>query len=152
MKLRHEELISGLLGPGSLFEGKILFEGTLRIDGKVSGEILCRNEQPSTVIITEDAVVEANIIADHVIVSGILSGNIKAIEKLELIAPGRVEGLVYTSDLSIQDGALFQGECVMIRQFSNEDKRIIKREGFYDIHHKHMLTIRQESILAPSAN
>ena len=152
MKLRHEELISGLLGPGSLFEGKILFEGTLRIDGKVIGEILCRNEQPSTVIITEEAVVEANIIADHVIVSGVLSGNIKAIEKLELIAPGRVEGLVYTSDLSIQDGALFQGECVMIRQFSSEDKRIIKREGFYDIHHKHMLNIRQESILTPTAN
>lgn len=144
--IETEEIISGLLGPGSMFEGRISFEGTLRIDGKVNGEIICKNDSPSTVIITEEAVVEANIIADVIIVSGMLSGNLKAIEKLEVISPGRVEGLVYTSDLSIQDGALFQGECVMIRQFSSEDKRILKMEGFYDIHHQHMLQSERVSI------
>ncbi|MDX2471239.1 MAG: polymer-forming cytoskeletal protein [SAR324 cluster bacterium] len=141
-----EQLITGLLGPGSFFEGKILFEGVLRIDGKVNGEIICKNQRPSTVIITEEAVVEANIIADVIMVSGMLSGNLKAIEKLELLGPGRVEGLVYTSDLSIADGALFQGECVMIRQFSDEDKRILKEEGFYDIHHNNMFEIERSSI------
>ena len=144
--LNHQEILSGVLGPGSLFEGKISFEGTLRIDGSVNGEIICKNHQPSTVIITENAIVEANIIADVIIVSGMLSGNLKAIEKLEIIAPGRVEGLVYTSDLSIEDGALFQGECVMLRQFSDDDKRGMKLEGFYNVHHEHMLQNDRVSI------
>ena len=144
--LNNKEVISGVLGPGSLFEGRISFDGTLRIDGAVNGEIICKSHQPSTVIITENAVVEANIIADVIIVSGMLSGNLKAIEKLEIIAPGRVEGLVYTSDLSIQDGALFQGECVMLRQFSHEDKRGMKLEGFYDIHQENMMQSERSSI------
>jgi len=129
-----ETPISGLLGAGSHFEGRIRFEGTLRIDGVVLGEILCRGGKPSKVIITADARVEANIVADEVIVSGSLCGNIKAVERLELLAPGRIEGLVYSSDFSIEDGALFQGECIMIRGWSFEDKQAFKLEGFYAIH------------------
>ena len=85
-------------------------------------------------IITENAEVEANIVADEVIVSGSLCGNIKAIDRLELRAPGRIEGLVYSSDFSIEDGALFQGECIMIRNLADDEKEAFKLEGFYEIH------------------
>ena len=132
-------IISSLLGVGSQFEGQILFEGTLRIDGLVYGQIFCKNNELSTVIITEKAVVEADIVADIVIVSGMVSGNIKAIERLELHAPGRIEGMVYTSDFCIKDGALFQGECVMIRHLGEHDKNTIKKEGFYDIHYDNVI-------------
>jgi len=131
--------ICGLLSVGSRFEGRIRFEGTLRIDGIVYGQIICKNQKPSVVIITELAIVEADIIADIVIVSGMVSGNIKAIDRLELHAPGRIEGLVYTSDLSIEEGALFQGECIMIRHLNAEDKRSLKMEGFYDIHQQNLI-------------
>ncbi len=73
---------------------------------------------------------------DVVIVSGYVSGNIKAIERLELHAPGRIEGRVYTSDFSVKEGALFQGECIMIRHLSERDKKMLRLEGFYDIHYK----------------
>ncbi len=138
--------ISGLLGVGSHFQGQINFDGTLRIDGVVYGEIFCKNDKLSTVIITERAVVEADIIADIVIVSGMISGNIKAIERLELHAPGRIEGMVYTSDFYIKDGALFQGECIMIRHLSDEDKRALKLEGFYSIHSKDLISDNRQSI------
>ncbi len=136
MKKKGQDEISGLLGVGSRFEGMIRFDGTLRLDGAVNGQILCKSDKPSTVIITEKAVVEADIIADVVIVSGSVAGNIKAIERVELFAPGRIEGLIYTCDFSIGDGALFQGECIMIRHLSPEDKRSLKVEGFYDIHQR----------------
>ncbi|MCP4756580.1 MAG: polymer-forming cytoskeletal protein [Proteobacteria bacterium] len=139
MKRNDPNDISGLLGAGSRFEGEIKFDGTLRIDGAVFGQIISKSDKPSTVIITEMAVVEADIIADSVVISGTVSGNIKAIEKLELYAPGRLEGLVYTSDFSIDNGALFQGECVMIRHLSFEDKRALKMEGFYTIHHRRLI-------------
>ena len=139
--------ISGLLGMGSRFEGRIKFEGILRIDGIVYGQISCKNDKPSMVIITESAVVEADLVADIVIVSGMVSGNIKAIERLELHAPGRIEGLIYTSDFSIEDGALFQGECTMIGNLNDEDKRILKMEGFYDIHQTNLIENGRKSIV-----
>jgi cytoskeletal protein CcmA (bactofilin family) len=98
------------------------------------------------------ALVEADIIADHVIIAGIVSGNIKAIEKLELVAPGRLEGLVYTSDFSIEDGALFQGETIMIRHLSPEDKRILKMEGFYTLHQRRLMDEKRKTIHLASEN
>lgn len=141
--------ICGLLGVGSRFEGRIRFEGTLRIDGLIHGQIICKNKKHSVVIVTEMAVVEADIVADVVIVAGMVSGNIKAMERLELHVPGRIEGLVYTSDMSIEDGALFQGECIMIRHLSDEDKASLKMEGFYDIHQLDLITHDQQSLLEP---
>ena len=138
--------ITGLLGIGSKFQGRINFDGTLRIDGIVYGEIFCRNNVLSTVIVTERALVEADIVADIVVVSGMISGNIKAIERLELHAPGRIEGMVYTSDFHIKDGALFQGECIMIRHLSANDKRALKLERFYNIHSRDLVTNNRQTI------
>ena len=141
--------IKGLLGPGSRFDGVIKFDGTLRIDGMVYGQINCKNTNPSMVIITELAVVEADIVADVVIISGMVTGNIKAIERLEIRSPGRFEGLCYSSELSIEEGALFQGESIMIKHFSEEDKKSIKMEGFYDIHNNKLLHSNPQPIKTP---
>ncbi len=149
MKEKKSYKISGLLGSGSHFEGQINFEGTLRIDGSVCGQITCKNSSPSMVIITEMAKVEADIIADVVVISGKVSGNIKAVEKLEIHAPGRLEGLVYTSEFSIEDGALFQGECIMIRHLSLEDKQYLKMEGFYNIHHYQLINDNRTALQNP---
>ncbi|MBU2512846.1 polymer-forming cytoskeletal protein [bacterium] len=146
MKEKKTFEISGLLGAGSKFEGLISFDGTIRIDGTVYGQIICKNDAPSMVIITEKAIVEADIIADIVVISGMVSGNVKAVDKLEIHAPGRLEGLVYTSDFSIEDGALFQGECIMIRHLSLEDKRYLKMEGFYNIHHRQLVNENRQTL------
>jgi len=145
MKREKQHGISGLLGVGSRFEGEIRFDGTIRIDGDVMGQIICKSSKPSTVIITEMASVEADIVADNVIISGTVFGNIKAVEKLELYAPGRLEGLVYTSDFSIEDGALFQGECIMIRHLNFEEKNSLKMEAFYTVHHHRLLNLNRQS-------
>ena len=137
--------ITGLLGASTKFQGKINFDGTLRIDGDVYGEIYCKGDTPSTVIITERAMVEADIVADVVVVSGSVLGNIKAIKRLELHAPGRIEGMVYTSDFYIRNGALFQGECIMIRHLSAKDKRTLKLEGFYNIHFKEFIAKERQN-------
>ena len=146
MKKTNSHELSGLLGAGSRFEGEINFEGTLRIDGTVYGQITCKSERSGTVIITEMAVIEADIIADTVIISGMVSGNVKAIEKLEIHAPGRLEGLVYTSDFSIDDGALFQGECIMIRHLSIEEKKYLKMEGFYNVHQYQLINDNRKTL------
>lgn len=121
--------LTGLLGAGSKFNGEIRFEGTFRVDGVLTGRIVCKNERPSTVIISQNAVVDADIVADVVVVSGQLVGKIQAMERIEVYAPGKVEGEVYTSEIMIAEKALFQGQCVMIRHLSQTEKNKLKHQA-----------------------
>ncbi len=78
--------LNALLGKGSEFEGKLTFEGQVRVEGKFSGQIMTKD----TLIIGEGARVSAEIIAGTVIVNGWLEGNIKASQlcKMENITKG----------------------------------------------------------------
>lgn len=141
-----QSTMSGLLGVGSRFEGEIKFEGTLRIDGHILGTIVSKNDRPSTVIVSELAVVEGDIIADTVIISGKMIGDIKAVERVEIHAPGRLEGNIYTCDLMIDEGALFQGECIMIRHLTLEEKMELKK-GKEGVVKKKLIQEKQMSII-----
>jgi len=98
-----------LLGKGSEFEGKLTFEGQVRIDGKFSGQIFTKD----TLVIGEGARVNAEINAGTVIVNGVVEGNIRAAQMIELHNPGRVKGNMETPALSIDKGVMFEGSCKM---------------------------------------
>lgn len=98
-----------LLGKGSEFEGKLSFEGQVRIDGKYSGQIATKD----TLVIGEGAKVNAEIQAGTVIVNGTVEGNIKATTMVELHPPARVKGSIETPALSIDKGVIFEGTCKM---------------------------------------
>jgi len=98
-----------LLGKGSEFDGKLTFEGQVRIDGKFSGQIFTTD----TLVIGEGARVNAEINAGTVIVNGVVEGNIRATQLIELHTPGRVKGNMETPALSIDKGVMFEGSCKM---------------------------------------
>lgn len=128
--------MSGILAAGSRFEGDIVFDGILRIDGCVRGKITSQTEKPSILIISEHAMIEADIIVDIVIISGQVLGNVFAQDRIELSSPGRLEGKIYTFDLVIDDNALFQGECTMLRHLARNDRRLLKYAGFSKLEEK----------------
>ncbi len=101
--------IRAFLGEQTSFEGKLIFEGTVRIDGKFQGEILTED----VVIIGETAKVNAEIKAGEIVISGQVEGNVHAKDTLEILAPARVHGNILTPKLSIQEGAIFDGSCQM---------------------------------------
>jgi cytoskeletal protein CcmA (bactofilin family) len=101
--------VNALLGRGSEFEGKLTFEGTVRIDGKFTGEIV----SDGTLVVGEGARLKAEIVVDTVIVQGDVVGNIRAKTAVELHAPGRLRGNMQTAGLVVQKGAVFDGNCVM---------------------------------------
>jgi cytoskeletal protein CcmA (bactofilin family) len=101
--------VTTLLGRGSEFEGKLSFEGTVRVDGKLSGEIFTDD----VLIIGEGAEVNAEISVGAVIVEGVVRGNIHAKRSVELRAPARVRGNIATPSLSIDKGVIFDGQCQM---------------------------------------
>jgi cytoskeletal protein CcmA (bactofilin family) len=84
--------LNALLGRGSEFEGKLTFEGTVRIDGKFSGTIVTND----VLVIGEGAKVSAEISCGTVIVHGEITGNLKAKTAVELHHPARMKGNIET--------------------------------------------------------
>ncbi len=101
--------IRAFLGEDTNFEGKLFFEGTVRIDGKFNGEI----HTEDVVIIGESAEVNAEINVGEIIISGMVRGNIFAKNSIEILAPGKVYGNILTPKLTIQEGVIFEGTCRM---------------------------------------
>jgi cytoskeletal protein CcmA (bactofilin family) len=101
--------ITTLLGRGATFEGKLTFEGTVRIDGRFKGEVF----SDDVLVIGEGAHVEAEIDIGEVIVQGTVVGNIKAKRSIEIHAPGRVKGDLHTPTLQVDKGVIFEGRSFM---------------------------------------
>ncbi len=101
--------ITALLGPGTRFEGKLHFDGCVRIDGVFRGEI--RSED--TLIVGEGAEIDGTITVATVIVRGRILGDIFAKTSIELFAPGVVIGDVTTPEFAVERGARFDGRCMM---------------------------------------
>lgn len=101
--------ITTILGRGSAFEGKLTFEGAVRIDGRFKGEIVTEG----TLIIGESADVEATIQAATVAVQGTVRGDVTATESLTIQAPAKVHGNLTTPVLTIERGSVFEGHCNM---------------------------------------
>jgi len=102
--------ITALLGRGTQFEGKLAFEGRVRIDGIFKGEI--RSED--TLVIGEGAEVHAEVdVATVIVRGGQVHGNIRAKHAIEIHAPGKVIGNIHSPSVFIDRGVEFQGSCRM---------------------------------------
>ena len=84
------------------------FEGTLQVDGYAKGLI---HSLTGTLILTEGAELESNIVVATAIINGRVLGDIHATERVELLSHARVIGNIESPALAIQPGAIFEGEC-----------------------------------------
>ena len=105
----NNDLLNALLGKGSEFEGKLTFEGTVRIDGRFSGQIFTEDR----LVVGEGAEVRAQIDAGSVEIHGDVIGDIKAAKSIELHAPARLKGNIETPELYVDKGVIFDGQCTM---------------------------------------
>jgi cytoskeletal protein CcmA (bactofilin family) len=102
--------ITALLGRGTQFEGKLVFDGRVRIDGVFKGEI--RSED--TLIIGDGAEVHAEIdVATVIVRGGAVHGNVRAKSSIEIHAPGKLVGNIHSPSVFIDRGVEFQGSCRM---------------------------------------
>ncbi|MFL5311074.1 MAG: polymer-forming cytoskeletal protein [Myxococcales bacterium] len=98
-----------LLGRGARFEGKLTFEGTVRIDARFIGSIVTND----VLVVGEAARIDADITCGTIVVHGEVNGNIKAKTAVEIHHTGKVRGDLDTPSLVIQKGALFHGASKM---------------------------------------
>jgi cytoskeletal protein CcmA (bactofilin family) len=97
------------LSQGSRLIGTVAFEGTVRIEGHVEGELSAGD----TLIVGESAEVKAQISGTSIVVHGRVTGDITARHHLEIRAAGTVIGHVTTPSRAIHEGAVFDGRCTM---------------------------------------
>jgi cytoskeletal protein CcmA (bactofilin family) len=108
MKSKSGDL-NGFLDRGSSFKGELEFEDTMRIDGKFNGRIHSKNE----LIVGESAVIEGDVHVGRIAISGTVIGKIRADQRVEIHRNGKVYSDIDTPALIIEEGAIFQGNCVM---------------------------------------
>jgi cytoskeletal protein CcmA (bactofilin family) len=120
-----EGRLSGYVGNGTVLTGETSFQAMLRIDGHLTGRV---SSESGTLIVGSSGRVDANIAVAAAIVSGTINGDIVASEKLELTRSARVIGNIQTPRLVIEDGAIFEGGCTMLKAKESLDKRKPKVE------------------------
>lgn len=101
--------IIAFLGKETLFRGFLQFEGTVRIDGVLEGEVHSKN----TLIIGEGATITGTINVGKVVCGGTVSGKINATESIQFLRPSNIKGEIKTPTLVIEEGVIFNGQCEM---------------------------------------
>lgn len=102
--------INALLGRGTQFEGKLFFDGRVRIDGGFRGEI----RGDDVLVIGEGALVTGEIhVATCIVTGGEVEANIRARDAIELYAPCKVTGALHAPAIFIDRGVQFDGTCKM---------------------------------------
>jgi len=101
--------IKAFLGPGSQFEGTLVFDQVVRIDGQFRGEIRSKD----ILIVGETAQVDGEVHVGTLVLSGRMQGTVVATEKVELLAPANLQGTVSTPILMVEKGVIFNGTLNM---------------------------------------
>ena len=124
IKRKSKEEINALLGWGTEFEGRMTFDGAVRVDGKFTGEV----QSKGMLIIGEKAVVRAEIQAGVVLVHGETHGTINAKSRLEAYPPAKIYGDIYSPILVLGEGVIFEGTSHMTGEPEGHGKN--EKTGF----------------------
>ncbi len=108
--------LNGFVDAGSHLLGELRFDTSFRVEGKVEGSVVSKG----ILVVGEGGEVDGDILVGQIFVSGTVRGTIHATEKVQLCASGRLFADLETPSLAIEDGAVFEGRCVMNREKSGE--------------------------------
>lgn len=103
----EERRVTAWIGEGVIIEGKIASAQDLRIDGKVEGTIEVGNHG---LMIGTGAAIKANLVARSILISGVVTGNVTATERVNVEATATVDGDITTPCLLMADGAVIRGK------------------------------------------
>ena len=108
--MKDHAAIKTLIAQGTRIDGDMKFDDGLRVDGEVYGAIHANSASGSLLVISEGAVAEGGLKADHVIINGTVKGPVEARVLLELQPKARIEGDVQYVSLEMHQGATIFGQ------------------------------------------
>jgi cytoskeletal protein CcmA (bactofilin family) len=107
-----EGRLSGFVGHGTVLTGETNFQMMLRVDGHLTGTVV---SDGGTLIVGTNGQVDANVSVGVATINGVVNGDVIATEKIQLGRTARVMGNIATPRLVIEEGAVFEGGCSMIK-------------------------------------
>lgn len=113
--------VTGVIEQGCEFEGKLCFQGTVRISGTFRGEIYT----PDTLIVGEGARIQGQIEAGTVVISGEVNGSIRARHRVEIHRPAIFKGDILTPSLRVDEGVIFEGSSRMVHTPPNPSRSLL---------------------------
>lgn len=111
-KKRNDSIIETIIGKETIIEGKITLPTSIRIDGKIIGEV----ESSGDVYIGNDAYVEPAIKAKNIIIAGEVKGDLYCSEKIHIESKGKLTGSVTAKGIIIEDGGVFNGTSTIFEE------------------------------------
>jgi len=115
-----EGRLSGFVGHGTVLTGETNFQAMLRVDGVLQGTV---SSDAGTLIVGSNGQVDANVAVASATINGTVNGDIVASEKLHLGRTAKVVGNVQTPRIIIEEGAVLEGSCSMLRAKETLEKR-----------------------------
>ena len=112
--------IECLIGASTRVEGNVVFHGGLRVDGHVRGDVIAGGDKPGMLVIGENARIEGDVEAAHLIVNGSIEGSIAVTGPVELQSKARISGELRYRTLEVQSGAVIEG---LLSQIDSEGLR-----------------------------
>jgi cytoskeletal protein CcmA (bactofilin family) len=85
--------------------GTIKSAGSVRIDGKLDGELHCAGDA----VIGKDAKIKGTLNVNSISIEGSIHGNITAKDRIEMKSSARVTGDIKSKRLTVEDGVTFVG-------------------------------------------
>src|SRR2546421_954441 len=120
--------LSGFVGSGTVITGEASFKSMLRVDGRFSGRI---SSAGGALIVGAGGQVDANIEVAVATIHGVVNGDIIASERIELGRAAKLNGNIQTPSLMIEQGAIFEGSCKMLKAAEKAPK-VERKENVID--------------------
>lgn len=116
-----EGRLSGHVGAGTVLTGEINFQSMLRVDGNLTGRV---TSDTGTLLVGSTGKVNANILVASAVINGVVNGDIVVTERLEIGRQAHVIGNVTTPNLVVEEGAVFEGSCSMVKAREGSKKKV----------------------------
>ena len=104
-----KEEINAFLGAGTVYQGRLSFQGAVRIDGSFSGEV----HSEGSLIVGKDAIIEGILNVGELLLSGRFTGEVQAKRRVVIHKTGVLQGVVYAPALVVEEGGLLDGQVIM---------------------------------------
>ncbi len=104
------ERFDTIIGQSLRVEGNLIVSQAIRVDGYVNGNIFQADSETATVAVAEGAMVNGDIRASHVIISGKLKGNIFSTDRVEILKTAEIEGDIIFGSVGVEVGARVTGK------------------------------------------
>ena len=105
-------VVDALIGPQVVIRGDLEFAGGLYVEGKVVGKLVASEGAKAMLTIAENGVVEGQVVASTVVISGRMDGDVHASERVELTATARVNGNIHYQVVEMAAGAQLTGRLI----------------------------------------